>query len=116
MKFLAFVSRLPTDKIAAIDRIGFGGLLMLETKELRYKLVQWLISTYDVPYHRIRMDSSIFVDVTIRDVEAAMGIPCDGLVLLVHPNRVVRVATCTVGFLESQLVSLPIGEEFIKIF
>ena len=89
---------------------------MLATKELRYKLVQWLISAYDVPYHHIRMGNFVFMDVTIRDVEASMGIPCDGLVLPIHPNRVVRCATYTIGFLESQLVSLPIDEEFIKIF
>ena len=45
-----------------------------------------------------------------------MGIPCDGLVLPVHPNHVTRGTTYTIGFLESQLVSLPIGEAFIKIF
>ena len=58
---------------------------MLATKELRYYLVQWLISTYDVPYHRIRMGNSVCVDVTLKDVEATIGIPCDGLVLLVDP-------------------------------
>ena len=51
------------------------------------------------PYHRIRMGSSICVDKTLRDFEAAMGIPCDDLVLSVHPNRVVRGATYTSGFL-----------------
>ena len=74
-----------------------------------------LISAYDVPYHRIRMGSSICVDVTLRDVEATMGIPCDDLVLPIHPNRVARGAMYMIRFLESQLVSLPIGEEFIKI-
>ena len=74
---------------------------MLETKELRYELVQGLISAYDVPYHRIRMGSWIFVDVTIRDVQVVMGIPCDDLVLLVHPIRAVRGTPCTFRFLES---------------
>ena len=75
-----------------------------------------LISTYDVPYHRIRMGSSIFVDVTTRDVEAAMEISCDDLVLPIHLNWVAKDATYIIGFVESQLVPLPISEEFIKIF
>ena len=55
------ISCLLADKVAAIDRIGFGGLLLLATKELRYEFVQWLISAYNVPYHRIRMGRSVFV-------------------------------------------------------
>ena len=51
-----------------------------------------LISTYDVPYRRIRMGSSIFVDVTIRDVEAAMEISCDDLVLPINLNWVAKDA------------------------
>ena len=97
-----------------IDCIRFGWLLLLVTTELWYELVQWLISAYNVPYHRIRMGSSVFVDVTLRDVEATIGIPCDSFVLPVHPNWAARGAAYTVGFLESQLVSLPIDEEFIK--
>ena len=80
------VSRIPDDKVVAIDRIGFGGLLLLATKELRYELSQWLILAYNVPYYRIRMGSLVCVDVTLRDIEAAMGIPCHSLVLPVHPN------------------------------
>ena len=37
---------------------------------------QSLITTYNVPYHRIRMACSAVVDVTLADVEATMGIPC----------------------------------------
>ena len=62
------------------------------------------------------MGSSVFVDVTVSDVEAVMRISCDNLVLLVHPNRGARGVMYTIGFLESQLVSLPIGEEFTSIF
>ena len=107
------ISHLRADKGAKIDRIGFGGLLLLATKDLRYKLIQWLISAYDVPYHRIIMDSSAFVDVTLRDVEATMAIPCDGLVIPIHLNRVTRGTKYTIGFVESQFVSLLIDEEFI---
>ena len=58
---------------------------MLASKEMRYELVQWLISTYDVPYHRIRMGNSIFVDVTIRDVYA----DSDDSTPLLNPLQVV---------------------------
>ena len=53
------------------------------------------------------------MDVTLRDVEAAVGIPCDGLVLPIHLNWVTRGAKYTIGFVESQFVSLFIEEEFI---
>ena len=55
---------LPVAKVEAIETTGFGGLLQLATKEIRYGLCQWLIIAYDVPYHRIRMASSVIVDVT----------------------------------------------------
>ena len=80
----------PVTKVASIEAMGFGGLLQLATKEIRYELCQWLISAYDVPYHCIRMASSVVIDVTLADVEAAMGISCRVLDVLVHPKRVVK--------------------------
>ena len=114
MKFLVAVRRLLVAKVAAIEVMGFGGLLQLATKEIRYELCQWLISAYDVPYHRIKMESSIVVDVTLADVEAAMGIPCRGLDVPVHRSRVTKGQIYNIRYLESQLDSLPIGEEFTK--
>ena len=89
-KFLVAVRRLPVAKVAAIEAMGFGGLLQLATKEIIYELCQWLITACDVPYHRIIMANSIVVDVTLANVEATMGIPCHGLDVLVHRRRVVK--------------------------
>ena len=76
--------RFPVAKVAAIEAMGFGGLLQLAIKDIRYELCQWLITAYDVPYHRIKMASSIVLDVTLADVEDTMGIPCHGLDVPVH--------------------------------
>ena len=89
------------DKVATIEVIGFGGLLHLTTKEICYELCQWLILAYDVPYHRIKMTRSVFVDVTLGDVEVAMGIPCHDLDVPMHPRRVERGPLYNIGYLES---------------
>ena len=80
------------------------------------ELCQWLITAYDVPYHRIRMASLAVVDITLADVEATMGIPCCGLDVTVHRKRVEKGQKYSIRYLESQLDSLPIGEEFKKNF
>ena len=109
------VRRLLVAKVIAIEAIGFGGLLQLATKEIRYELYQWLISAYDVPYHCIRMASSVVVDVTLEEVEVTMGIPCRGLYVPVQPRWVTKGQIYGIRYLESQLNSLPIGDEFTKI-
>ena len=75
---------LPIAKVAAIEAMGFGGLLQLATKEIKYELWQWLIFAYVVPYHCIKMASLVVVEVTLADVEVAMRIPCHGLDVPVH--------------------------------
>ena len=115
-KFLAAVRRLPVAKVAAIKAMGFGGLLQLETKEIIYELCKWLITAYDVPYHRIKMESSAVVDVTLADVKATMGIPCCGFDVPVHQKRVAKDQRYNIRYLESQLDSLPVGEEFKNFF
>ena len=96
--------------------MGFGRLLQLTTKEIKYELCQWLITAYNVPYHRIRMASSVVVDVTLADVEATMGIPWCSLDVLVHQRRVMKGQIYSIQYLESQLDSLPVGEEVTKSF
>ena len=108
--------RLPVAKVVAIEAMGFGGLLQLATKEIRYELCQWLITGYNVPYHRIIMASSVVVDITLADVEATMGIPCRSLDVPVHRRRVAKGRIYSIRYLESQLDSLPVSEEFTKNF
>ena len=62
------------------------------------------------------MASSVVVDVTLADVEAAMGIPFHSLDVSVHQRWVVNGQIYNIQYLESQLDSLPVGEEFTKIF
>ena len=108
--------RLPVAKVVAIEAMGFGGLLQLATKEIKYELCQWLITAYDVPYHRIKMASSVVVDVTLADVEATMGILCRNLDGPIYQRRVAKGRIYIIRYLESQLDYLPFGEEFTKIF
>ena len=116
MKFLVVVRGLLVDKVVAIKAMGFDGLLQLATKEIRYELCQWLIFAYDVQYHRIRLASSIVVDVTLGDVDVTMGLPCRGLDVLVHPRWVTKDQLYSIRYLESWLVSLPVGNEYTKFF
>ena len=101
MKFLVAMRRLLVAKVEAIIAMGFGGLLQLATKEIIYELCQWLITAYDVPYHRIIMASSVVLDVTLADVEAAMGIPCRSLNVPVHRRRVAKGQMYNIRYLES---------------
>ena len=84
------VRRLLVAKVATIEAMGFGGLLQLAIEDIIYELCQWLITAYDVPYHRIRMANSAIVDVTLADVKATMGIPCRDLNVPVHRWRVAK--------------------------
>ena len=61
------------------------------------------------------MASLAVVDVTFAEVEATMGIPCHGLDVLVHRRRVAKGHMYSIRYLESQLDSLPVDEEFKKI-
>ena len=115
-KFLAAVRRLTVTKVAAIEAMGFGGLLQLATKEFKYELCEWLITTYDFPYHHMKMASSTVLDITLANVEATMGIPCRGLDVPVLRRRVAKGKIYGIRYLESQLDSLPVGEEFTKQF
>ena len=62
------------------------------------------------------MASSVVVDVTLADVKATMGIPCHDLDVLFHCRQVVKGHIYNRRYLESQLDSLPVGEEFTKFF
>ena len=62
------------------------------------------------------MASSVVLDVTLANVEATMGIPCRSLDVPVHRRRVAKGKIYSVRYLESQLDSLPVGEEFTKVF
>ena len=84
-KFLSIIHQLPEHKLEAIRGIGFGGLIQLACREIRYELCRYLISHYEVAYHRIRLERDRTLDVTVDDVMNVMGIPLDGLNVIVHP-------------------------------
>ncbi|WKA00206.1 hypothetical protein VitviT2T_018589 [Vitis vinifera] len=67
-KFLSIMDTLPMDKKNAISDMGFGGLLQLGCKELRYELITWIVAKYDIGYHRLCMETKVVVPVMPKDV------------------------------------------------
>ena len=104
------------DKKNAISDMGFRDLMQLSCKELRYELIMWIVAKYDIGYHRLCMETKVVVPVTPKDVRDVLGIPDNGVDILIYnscgtPNR-----TYDIKILEANLLDLPIGEEFMKSF
>ncbi|XP_034685670.1 uncharacterized protein LOC117914432 [Vitis riparia] len=96
--------------------MGFGGLLQLGCKELRYELITWIVASYDIGYHRLCMDTRVAVPVTPKDVREVLGIPDDGVDILIYNRRGTPNRTYDIKILEANLRDLPVGEEFMKSF
>ena len=107
---------LPMDKKNAISDMGFGGLLQLGCKELRYELITWIVASYDIGYHRLCMETRVAVPVTPKDVREVLGIPDDGVDILIYNRRGTPNRTYDIKILEANLRDLPVGEEFMKSF
>ena len=60
----------------------------------------------------IRCFISVVVDITLADIKIAIIIPCCDLDVPVHRRWVVKGQIYSIRYLESQLDSLPIAEEF----
>ena len=104
------------EKKALIEDIGFGGLLQLQCKEIRYELCHWLISQYDMAYSCITMATSAHMCVTLKDVESIMGIPCDGVDIALPRRRHVESINYNMSKLEEEIHLLGVGGEFLKKF
>ncbi|WJZ84496.1 hypothetical protein VitviT2T_004098 [Vitis vinifera] len=115
-KFISVIARLPDDKRDAITEMGFGGLLHLACRELRYELCSWIISNYDTAYHQLNMATGVVVPVIAQDVGNIMGIPCNGEEIVVHTRRDTSNRTYTISLLEQNLENLAIGDDFRKTF
>ena len=63
------------DKKNVIIDMGFGELLQLGCKELRYELIMWIVPNYDIGYHRLCMQTKVVVPVMPKDVREVLGIP-----------------------------------------
>ena len=72
-KFLSIIHQLSEHKLEAIRGFRFGGLIQLACREICYELCHYLISHYEVAYHRIRLERDRTLDVTIDDVMNVMG-------------------------------------------
>ena len=105
------------EKLNAIREIRFGGLLQLASKKLRYKLLHWLITHYDVTSHIIMMESACNIQVLDSNVGVVMGIPCscEDIIVFTHRTCAPIAREYTLSKLEKYLIELPIGDQFKKV-
>lgn len=96
--------------------MGFGGLLHFTCHELCYELCGWLISNYDIAYHRLNMATSIDVRVNEEHVSMVMGILSNSVDMVMHNRRATSNRTYTLSLLEQNLENLLVDDEFIKTF
>ncbi|RVW94878.1 hypothetical protein CK203_034613 [Vitis vinifera] len=115
-KFLSIMDTLPMDKKNVISDMGFGGLLQLGCKELRYELITWIVAKYDIGYHRLCMETKVVVPITPKDVREVLGIPDNGVDILIYNRRSTPNHTYDIKILEANLRDLSVGEEFMKSF
>ena len=114
-KFLSIIHQLSEHKLEAIRGFGFGGLIQLTFREIRYELCHYLISHYEVAYHRMRLERDRTLDVTLDDVMNVMGIPLGGPHVIVHPRRGLTSQVYSLNRLEESLIYLEVGNEFKKV-
>ena len=96
--------------------MGFGGLLQLTCKELRYDLITWIVANYDIGYHRVCMQTNVAVPITPQDVREVLGIPDQGVDILFYNRHNTPNRTYDIKILEDRLRDLPVGEELMKSF
>lgn len=80
------------------------------------ELCTWIISNYDITYHQLNMATIIAILITEEDVSKVMGIPSNGVEIVVHTRRSTSNHTYTISLLEKNLYNLPVGDEFRKTF
>ena len=115
-KFLSIIHQLSEHKLEAIRGFGFGGLIHLACREIRYELCHFLISHYEVAYHRIRLKRDHTLDVIIDDVINVMGIPLRGPNVIVHLRHGLTSQVYSLNRLEESLIDLEVNNEFQKVF
>ena len=103
-------------KLEVIRGFGFGGLIQLACREIFYKLCNYIISHYEVTYHRIRLERDRTLDVTIDDVMNVMGIPLGGPDVIVHLRRGLTSRVYSLNRLKESLIDLEVDNEFHKVF
>lgn len=62
------------------------------------------------------MATDVAIPITEEDVNKVMGIPSNGVDIVVHTRRGTSNRTCTINLLEQNLYNLPISDEFRKTF
>ena len=113
--YILFINCLSISWKLYIRGFGFGGLIQLACREIRYKLCHYLISNYEVAYHRIRLERDRTLDVTVDDVMNVVGIPLGGPDVIVHPRRGLTSWVYSFNRLEESLIDFEVGNEFQNV-
>ena len=111
-KFLSIIHQLHEHKLEAIRGFKFGGLIQLACREILYELYHYLISHYEVAYHRIRLKRDRTLNVTIDIVMNVMEIPLGGPGVIVHLRCGLTSRVYSLNRLEESLIDLEVGNEF----
>ena len=80
-KFFKIMGMLTEEKKQAITTLGFGGLLQLSCREVRFNLCHWIITHYNVLHHCVVLGPNKLVNITVQDVNDVLGVPSKGIVI-----------------------------------
>ena len=86
-KFKKIIKQFSEEKQEAIIGLGFGGLLKLGCTELRSGLCNCLLENYEVGYHQLHLSQQRSITIMPQHVSMVLGIPCDGLDIIIHNRR-----------------------------
>ena len=72
------MGRIDGEKIAAIQEIGFGGLLEIQCHNLPSMICMWLVNNFNPTHSYIQLEGGRLLPVTSEDIAKALGIPGEG--------------------------------------
>ena len=115
-KFFKIMGMLSKKKKQAITTLGFVGLLQLPCREVQFDLRRWIITHYDVSYHRVVLGLHKLVNITIQDVSDVLGVPFEGIVINFVNRRSTPNQKYCLRDIERDLLDQLVGEQFSKAF
>ena len=104
------------EKKQAIIALGFGGLLQLLCKEVRFNLCHWIITHSNVLYHHVVLGPNKLVNITLQDVSDVLGVPSEGIVINFVNRRSRTNRKYCLRDIERDLLDQPVGEQFLQAF
>ena len=110
-KFIKIIKQFFEEKQEAIIGLGFGGLLKLGYTELQSGLCNCLLENYEVGYHRLHLSQQRSITIMPQHVSTILGIPCDGLDIIIHKCHSTPNRTYKLKVVETNLGTLLVGDK-----